>query len=246
MENTSLDELLNDETAELVATPEVESAEAKADRERDEKGRFAPKGVDDGAPPAPDKLPQDVYEPLKAVRDENKALKDRLAAFERQMEEQRNPPPPPVSVFEDEQAWQQQFGGQVVSQAVNQATFNAKLDMSEMMVRQANTDFDDMKEAFLALAEQNPSLTQQALADPHPWNKAYQIAKNHKAMQELGATDVESLKAKIREEVMNEIQAQVPPVTRSAIPPSLTAEQNMGGRTGPAWAGPRSLQDMLG
>lgn len=246
MENTPLDELLNDEPAEVVEEQQVESAEAKADRERDEKGRFASKGVDEGAPPAPDKLPQDVYEPLKAVRDENKALKDRLAAFERQMEEQRNPPPPPVSVFEDEQAWQQQFGGQVVSQAVNQATFNAKLDMSEMMVRQANADFDDMKEAFLALAEQNPSLTQQALADPHPWNKAYQIAKNHKAMQELGATDVDSLKAKIREELMNEMQAQVPPVTRSAIPPSLTAEQNMGGRTGPAWAGPRSLQDMLG
>lgn len=242
MENQSLDELLNDEIAEPVVEQETE--EAKAERERDEKGRFAPKGVDESAPPAPDKLPQDVYEPLKAVRDENKALKDRLAAFERQMEEQRNPPAPPVSVFEDEQAWQQQFGGQVVQTAVNQATFNAKLDMSEMMVRQANPDFDEMKEAFLALTEQNPSLRQQALEDPHPWNKAYQIAKNHKAMQELGATDVESLKAKIREELMSEMQAQVP-LTRSAIPPSLTAEQNVGGRTGPAWTGPKPLDELL-
>jgi hypothetical protein len=245
MENTPLDDLLNDAPADPVEMPEVETPEAKAERERDENGRFVSKGVDESAPPAPDKLPQDVYEPLKAVRDENKALKDQLAEFKRQMEEQRNPPPPPVSVFEDEQAWQQQFGGQVVSQAVNQATFNAKLDMSEMMVRQANPDFDEAKEAFLALAEQNPSLREQALADPHPWNKAYQIAKNHKAMQELGATDVESLTAKIREQLMNEMQGQIPAVTRSAIPPSLTAEQNMGGRTGPAWAGPKPLDELL-
>ena len=71
--------------------------------------------------------------------------------------------------------------------------------MSEMMVRQANPDFEDVKAEFLALAQQNPDLTRQALADPHPWSKAYQIAKNHKTMTELGATDLDTLKAKLRE-----------------------------------------------
>ncbi len=241
MENTPLDDLLNDETPAVEEQP-VETPEAKAERERDEQGRFVSKGVEDGAPPAPDKLPQDVYEPLKAVRDENKELKAKLAEIEQRLQP---PPAPAPDMFEAPDDWQQHFGGQVVTQAVQQARLNAKLDMSEMMVRQANPDFEDMKEAFLALAEQNPSLKQQALADPHPWNKAYQIAKNHKAMQELGATDVESLRAKIREELMAEMQGQIPAVTRSVIPPSLTAEQNLGSRTGPAWTGPKPLDELL-
>lgn len=248
MENTPLDELLNDAPAAepVVEQPVVEEPVVEAGQPRDEHGRFAPKGVNESAPPAPDKLPQDVYEPLKAVRSENQALKDKLAQLEQAIQAQQNPPEPPPSVFEDEQAWQQHFGGQVVQTAVQQATLNARLDMSEMMVRQSQPDFDDMKQVFMSLAENNPALAQQALADPHPWHKAYQIAKNHKTMQELGATDIDTLKKQIREQVMAEIQANVPPVAKPVIPPTLSAEQNVGGRTGPAWTGPKPLNELLG
>lgn len=239
-EATPLDEMLND------APPAVEEQPVDDGQPRDEHGRFAPKGVEESAPPAPDKLPQDVYEPLKAVRVENKQLKERLADFEARLNQQQNPPAPPPDMFETPEDWQQHFGGQVVSTAVQQATFAARLDMSEMMMRQANPDFDEMKEVFVGLMSENPVLQQQALADPHPWNKAYQIAKNHKAMQELGATDVQSLEAKIREKVLAEMQQQVPPVTRQGLPPTLAAEQNVGGRTGPAWAGPKPLSELLG
>lgn len=240
MENTPLDDLLNDTPPEPVIEQEVETPEAKAERERDEQGRFVAKGVEESAPPAPDKLPQDVYEPLKAVRDENKQLKERLAA----LEQQANPPPPPPDMFEAPDDWQQHFGGQVVSQAVQQATLNSQLTMSEMLMRQNAPDFEDMKATFIELARQNPVLERQALEDPHPWNKAYLIAKNHRAMQELGATDVQSLESKIREKVLAELQAQ--PVTRASIPPSLSTEQNVGGRSGPAWAGPKPLSELLG
>ena len=239
MENTPIDDLLNDTPAEPVEQ-EVETPEAKAERERDEQGRFVSKGVEESAPPAPDKLPQDVYEPLKAVRDENKQLKERLAALELQA----NPPAPAPDMFEAPDDWQQHFGGQVVNQAVQQATMHSQLTMSEMLMRQNAPDFEDMKATFIELAKQNPILERQALEDPHPWNKAYQIAKNHKAMQELGATDVQSLEAKIREKVMAELQSQ--PVTRAGLPPSLSGEQNVGGRSGPAWTGPKPLSEMLG
>ena len=256
----TIDEILNDEghvtttiTApepspepELVAQPEPEAAAPEAPQ-RDERGRFAPKGVD-SAPPAQDQLPQDIYEPLKAVRGENKQLKTQLETLQQQLQELQNPPAPPPSVFEDEQGWQQHFGSQVVSTAVQQATLNAKLDMSEMMVRQSHPDFDEVKAEFLALAEANPAIAQQALSDPHPWNKAYQIAKNHKTMQELGATDLDALKAKLREELMAELQAQPPaqPAPAVVIPPTLSNERNVGTRSGPAWAGPTPLASLLG
>jgi hypothetical protein len=127
---------------------------------------------------------------------------------------------------------------------VQQATLNATLNMSEMMARKSNADFDDMKARFLTLGQSNPSLVQQALNDPDPWAKAYQIAKNAATMEELGATDLTALKAKMREELMAEMQAQ--PAPRSSVPASLTNERNVGTRSGPAWTGPKPLSELLG
>ena len=248
----SLDELLGGDAPEPIDMPEAEApAEAPEPaveaQPRDESGRFASKGVEpqepaDTVPPTDKGLPKDVYEPLRAVRDENKQLRAALDALESQiasLQQPKEPEAPPPSVWEDENAW----GGNLVSQAVQQATLNARLDMSEMMVRQANPDFEEVKAEFLRLAEANPTLRQQALSDPHPWNKAYQIAKNHRTMQELGSLDVDALKAKMREELMAEIQGQAP--ARPSVPPTLANERNVGTRTGPAWSGPKSLDDLL-
>ena len=158
----------------------------------------------------------------------------------KELEEKLNPPAPIPSVFEDEVGFQEQFGTQVVSQAVSQATLNARLDMSEMLVRQANPDFEDVKAEFLKLAEENPTLRQQALSDPHPWNKAYQIAKNHKAMQELGAISVTDLEAKLRAQILEEMKAKP---ANPAIPESLAGAQSVRGSTAPF--APPSLNDIL-
>lgn len=255
-EGTSLDDLLNGEPTEPTADAPQNAPDNPAadDRPRDEHGRFAAKGVepqDNPAEPVPptDKLPMEEYKAIREEREKRQTLERELEALKQQfqaVQQPKEPPAPPPSLWEDDQAWQQHFGQEVVTTAVQQATFNAKLDMSEMMVRQANPDFDDVKAEFIALAEQNPQLVQQALADPHPWNKAYQIAKNHKTMAELGATDLETLKAKLREELMAEMQAQ-PPVNpgRPVLPPTLTTERSVGSRSGPAWAGPASLDDLL-
>lgn len=250
MEHTPLDDLLNSEPEDTYNEPgEVEEPQAPP---RDEHGRFAAKttGVEDEAPasqpsePPSDKLPPETFKGLREEREKRQALQAELEALRAQIQANQEPPPPPPSIWEDDQGALEHVKNEAVTTAVQHATFNAKLDMSEMMVRQANPDFDEVKAEFLALAAENPVLRQQALADPHPWNKAYQIAKNHRAMQELGATDLDTLKAKLREELMAEMQA-IPPVAPS-IPQSLTTARNVGQRTGPAWSGPRSLDDLLG
>ena len=252
-EGTSLDDLLNGEPEAVDTAPvQAEPSNEPEGPARDEHGRFAAKtGVEPetGTVPPTDRLPQEDYKALREEREKRQTLEREMEALRQQFQafqQPKEPPAPPPSMWEDEQGWQQHFGNEVVSTAVQQATFNAKLDMSEMMVRQANADFEEVKAEFIALAQQNPQLAQQALADPHPWNKAYQIAKNHKTMSELGATDLETLKAKMREELMAEMQAQQPAATgRPAMPPTLTNERSVGGRTGPAWSGPASLDDLL-
>lgn len=215
----------NEPTETEVAQPET------IGQPRDETGKFAPKetGVEpqetaESVPPTG--LPQETFKGLKEEREKRQAAESRLTALEAQLQsyqQPKEPPAPPPSVWEDEQA----YGGHIVSTAVQQATFNAKLDMSEMMTRQANTDFEDMKAKFLEMAAQNPSLQQQALADPHPWNKAYQIAKNAVKMEALGAVDVSELEAKIRAELEAKYAAQ--PQAQVTLPTSLAGAQSARG-----------------
>jgi hypothetical protein len=248
----SLDELLGGEPVETEAVAEEQEAPAL---QRDEHGRFAAKetGVEPEpetepeVPPTTDKLPPDTFKAVKEEREKRQQLERQLQELQSQIQAaQQQPPAPPPSIWEDDQAALAHVRDDAVNAAVQQATFNAKLDMSEMMVRQANPDFEEVKAEFLALAAQNPDLRNQALADPHPWNKAYQIAKNARTMRELGATNVAELEAKLREQIMAEMQGQMPAQARPAVPPTLTGERNLGARTGPAWTGPKSLTELLG
>ena len=235
-----LDNILNDEptqAVEVVEAPQVEEQPRQPD------GKFAPKGEPESASPAPVEEPALEHPALigeRRRRQEAEAERERLS---KELEALRNPPAPPPSVFEDEQGWQQHFGSEVINTAVQQATFNSKLDMSEMMVRQANADFEEMKAAFLELADQNPSLRQQALQDPHPWNKAYQIAKSHKAMQDLAAADVDDLREKIRAEITAELGNR--PAAAPTLPNSLADSQSARTSAGAVFQ-PPTLEDILG
>lgn len=229
-EGPTLDSVFNDdepeEAVEVEQTETVsetpETAEQADQRARDEQGRFAAKtGVDDTVPPT-DKLPQEDYKAIREEREKRQSLERELAELRQQFTQQQEPPAPAPSVWEDETAW----GGQLVNTAVQQATQNARLDMSEMMVRQANEDFEEVKAQFLDMAKENPSLAQQALADPHPWDKAYKMAKNHSRMQELGAVNVADLEAKIEARLREEMAAGTPANTQPAIPRSLAGDQS--------------------
>lgn len=254
-EGQSLDSLLNDEPQEVEEAVEADPApEQPAEPEkptdgpvRDENGRFAaktgvePEETSETVPPT-DKLPKEDYKAIREEREKRQRLEAELETLRKQLQSQeqpKEPPAPPPSIWDDEQGWQQHFGAQVAQQAA----LNAKLDLSEMLTRRDNADFDDMKARFLDMARQNPAIVQDALADPDPWGKAYKIAKNAATMAELGATDLDTLRAKIREELLAE-QGQ-PPAPPSA-PPTLTGERNVGNRSGPEWSGPKPLTELLG
>jgi len=236
-----IESFINDEPQEVVEAPVEQTAEERA---RDEKGRFAAKGVEqEEAPetvPPTDKLPPEEYKAIREEREKRQRAESELDALRQQV--QQKPPEPPPSIWEDEQGWQQHFGSQIAQQAA----FNARLDMSEMMVRQANPDdFEAMKTRFLEMVQTNPALQQQALSDPHPWAKAYSLAKNAAKMEELGAVDLADLEAKIEARLREEMQGQTPVPQPTPLPPSLTGERNVGSRSGPAWSGPPAIEDLL-
>lgn len=247
MDTESLDELLNDTPAEAVqaeAAPEAPPApETDAGGPvRDEQGRFAAKtGVDDTPPPG--RLPQEEYKAIRDEREKRQALERDMEALKAQLQslQQPRPEPQPVpTIWDDEEAALANVRQQAVAQSVNQN----RLTTSEMLAAQAHDDFDDMQAKFREMIEANPALADQAMQSRHPWEKAYQIAKNAATMVELGATNLDELRAKIREEVMAEQQQAISPA-RPTLPPTLTTERNVGARSGPAWSGPASLEDLL-
>ena len=224
-----LDNILNESEQPVEAVEpqqEPETAE-QLEQPRGPDGKFAPKGETVDAPPASDEKARGQEAAIVAERRKRQELEAKLADMERQIAAKQEPPAPPPSIWEDDQAALGHVHNSAVSTAVQQATFNAKLDMSEMMARQAYSDFDDVKSEFVRMMQENPALQQQALTDPHPWQRAYQIAKNARTMQELGATNLDELKAALIEQIKAE-QAQQPTATNT-IPRSLADAQSARG-----------------
>lgn len=251
-EGTSLESIFNDEPTEAVeaqvADPAPEpsqDAESPSDGPaRGPDGKFVAKQQTDveDTGPSPDKLPQADYKAIREEREKRQNLERELEALKTQfqsLQQPKEPEAPPPSLWEDEQGWAQHNR----QATVGEARFQSRLDMSEMMAAQAHDDFDDMQAKFNEMAQQNPAIVQQALQSRHPWEAAYKIAKNAVSAAELGATNVEELKAKLREELMAEIQAQP---ASPALPATLTNQRNVGARSGPAWSGPRPLSELLG
>lgn len=245
-----LDDILNgNEAPKEPETPAVEPvaevAQPKAETAaRDEKGRFVQKGEQQAEPVAAPPAAEEKTVPTKALQEERRKrqeLEQRLA----EIEARQQPQQPPPSVWEDERGAFQHFGQEVVGTAVQQATFNARLDMSEMMVRQAHADdFDEKKATFMQLMAEVPGLQQRALQDPHPWNFAYQYVTNHERMNELAAVNVGDLEAKIEARIRAELTAQ-PIAPLPAVPTSLADAQSA--KPSGSDPAPRlSLDDILG
>lgn len=230
--------------AEAAPEPTPEPEPASEGPQRDDKGRFAAKGVEpetDTVPPT-DKLPKEDYKAIREEREKRQAAERRLEALEQQLQSlqtPQEPAAPPPTIWEDEQGWQQHLQQQVLQQADQLSRINA----SEMAARAQHTDFQEMFDLFNEMAAQNPSIVKQAMADPHPWGKAYQIAQNHKSMQELGAVSVADLEAKIEARLREEMAAKQP-APPPAIPTSLADAQSS--RVAGQGVQPMTLQDILG
>lgn len=253
-EGTSLNSILSDEpVADVVEDTTPEPVAEAPERPRDEHGRFAAKtGVEEPAAPQgeadtvvpTDPLPKEEYQAVRKEREKRQNLERELEALKSQitqLQTPQQPPAPPPSLWEDEQAWQVHLQQQVLAQADQLSRINA----SEMAARAQNPDFDEMYSLFNEMAQTNPAIVQQAMADPHPWGAAYKIAKNYKSMQELAAVDVSDLREKLKAELLEELQQGQTPLRSPSVPASLTGERSVAPRSGPAWSGPRPLGDIL-
>jgi hypothetical protein len=234
----------------------------QADRNRDDAGRFAPKGEQQGAPPASEQnAPQMV--PVSAVLEERKkrqALEARIREFEaaprapapaQQMPQQPAQPEVPLSdlMFQDPDRFIQAVRAPLEEQLVM-----TRIAMSEQVARR-EPDYADAEAALTAYVEQNPAVrphVAKALRE-HPAPAMWALEQGRmllaqqrwgQVIQQYGSPDA----------YLAAVQQQQPPAPASrapAAPPppaSLASVRSSGPRSSglAPWSGPKSLFNTSG
>jgi hypothetical protein len=266
---TSLESILNkSEASEPAPAPEpvpeqspAPTGEAAPQTElttdgqpRDDKGRFAPKSdkpeTTPAAPPAATQEARTV--PIDSLLDERRKrqeLEKELQAIRAKPPEQPKAP----DFFEDPNKYRE-----YVERTVEDRLLNERLNMSEMIVRQAFPDAEEAIAAFMEAAQANPAVVTQALSQPHPYKVVYDEGKRMLAMKQIG--DPLTYEQRVREKLLSDEKfleemrakfgaappaAQTTPAATTALPPSLATARNAGTRSGPAYAGPQPLSAIL-
>lgn len=269
MEPKGIDELLNgtpdDEPIEDIArepeTPAEPEAPVAEGQPRGPDGKFAPKqtGVEDpqaaqptepteAVPPTADQLPRDVYEPLKAVRNENRELKQQLEALQQQFARQQASqvqPEPTVDFWEnpnEAMARSAREAAQAAIREFQQAQQVERINASEARAKAAHTDYDDAFRAFQQAVQANPSLAQQMTMAEDPAEFAYSKGKAALTLQQVGSID-ELIKAE-RAKWEAEVKAAIPAPAQT-FPATTAADGSVGARNGPAWTGPAPIDQLL-
>lgn len=239
---SDLQDILSDE---VVETPEVvvEAEPVKAEPQRDENGRFAPKGEEVSASPAPvEEKPQLEHPALIGERRRRQEAEARLAEYEAKQQ----PAAPPADIWEDTQGWQAQFREQLLSDAEQRALARFEernIARSATVARGKYQDFDDVIGSFSELAKANPLLERQLRDADNPGEFAYTTAKAHMELQQHGGDLNALVAARVKAELEKAVAPQPKPEAPS-IPESLAGAQSARGTSVPS-AAPASLDDIL-
>ena len=219
----------------LLGNQDQEPIEAVDDGREDVQGQ-EPETQDPVPPTGNDGLPPEVFKGLKDEREKRQALQDELNRAREELALYQ------AAFQPDEPDYQepQDQGAQIL----DRARFEARAVTSEMLARQKYPDFDQVKETYLALERTNPVLAQQVMTQSDPWDFAYKTAKNQQALESFNGSSIDDIRASIKAEILAEL-GQAPQANPVSVPKTLLDSRSTGARTGPAWAGPTSLDQIL-
>jgi len=236
------------ETGQFVSKPKEPEKKPEATKEPEKPAEAAKPA----APPQEEMTAKEraAFAAAADERRKRQALEQELAQL-RQAQQPAKPADPaaPAKTF-----WDNPDEALKTEEQKRQATMvHTKLMTSEMIARSRYTDFDEKIATFKTLVEQNPALVQAWIASPDPATYAYNLAKNHAELQQVGGLEEMRKKieadtaARVRKEVEAEQAAKAAEQEklRAGLPGSLSDVR--GATTGktPAWGGPTPLGSIL-
>lgn len=252
--------------AEETVTPEVETQSEPIADHVEELGEAAPKQMVPTAALHAERQKSKRYtdqvaEFQKQLTDSQKRMEEQNAQWERRMQELAQslrpkeppaPPPPEVDFWDDPKA----AAAQAVSPQLQQMQA-VMLQQAEQIARIKLGDdkVNAAEEAFLKAHQSgqlDPLDFQRVVNAPNRWAAAVEWHDNKPENREAQLRT--QLQAEIRAQVIAEIKAKghlpmddplVEPADPDLMPTNFADARNAGKRSGPAWSGPPSIQEIL-
>ncbi len=225
-EEKNADQISNEDMYDAAITPDpTPEAEVKEDRERDEKGRFAPKSqseeaVEAAPEPSVQAEPQaekvDHRIPLTELLNEREkrqteqrqreALQRELETLRQQLQPQKQPDPVPDQFANPEaynQYWEQRIAEQ--QQSVDQRFKNQEANFSLRLAHMQHGElFESAYQAMMDAAEKGDRTAAQAVANsPDPGQTLVNWYKREQVISQVG-TDPEAYVQKKLEEALSD------------------------------------------
>jgi len=219
---------------------------------RDETGKFKSE-----KPPEKQEMSEKERALLATATDERRKRQE----LERQLAEYRAKPEtpapqePPKAFWDDPEGAVAKINKQIQdartedNQKLAQVLTAQRLNFSEMLARQKYQDFEEHVGAFKEMLESTPGLYHQFMAAPDPAEFAYKTGKTHKEIQAAGSLD--ELRARIEKETRIKLEQEYKEKhdkllkEKAEIPDTLSTAPGTVQRK-VAWAGPSSLENILG
>lgn len=245
-------------TTEAVEAPETaqvaEATEARADRPRDEKGRFAPKGETVESPSTEE--PQFDHAATIGERRRRQEAEARAAEAEARLQQlaaqlqqqaQYQPPQGAPDRWEDPEGYDRWLVAQASTAAAETARAEAyhqfqyqRINTAAAQYRQAVPDYDEKIQVFGQMAQQNPALIAELNRAPNPAEYAYNVAKTQLEIAQYGGLD-----GLINARVAEALSATAPAPKAAPIPDTLADAQSARGSSAGTYA-PKPLEEILG
>jgi hypothetical protein len=201
---------------------------------------------------------QKVRRYTEEVADFRKALAETNAAFERRMGQlvdaisPRQGPPPPPDFFDNPEAATRHSVVQTVSpefERINQALHSFARDQAIDRFEEAKVN--DAEQAFLGAlraGQLDPADYRRVVGSPNRYAEAVRWHHRQSARAEIGddpSAYKARLEASLREQILAELGGAGAQRFAQLAPSNLAGARNVGGRSGPAWGGPATLNDIF-
>lgn len=255
-----LDSILSGKGAvasEPVVEEQVEAPEAQAAPETD---------IDEQAGQGDEQAGQKMvpHEALHAEKQKVKRYTEQVADFERKLAEQntawerrfeqliqtvrpqpQQEKPPAPDFWENPDAY--------LTQKLTPVQQQMQQQREEFSLMMANEKYgaEAVQEAYRAIAsevEANPAArahVQAIMQTPHPYGALVDWHRKRQAAAEIG-DDPAAYRERLKAELLAEMQGAAPAAaTPPVMPSNLAGARNVGSRSGPAWSGPQSLNDIF-
>lgn len=242
------------------ATPEP-VAEQPSGQPRDEKGRFAPKGENEGVSPTPVNEPPLDHAAVLGERRRRQQAEAELAELRKQL---ATPAPQPTVApqptaqqpsiqFDEDLYWSNPaqflngFAQQIRESLMQEVRSSAPtliqeqlIDRSEQLAKARHEDYAEASAAFRNAAMVNPQLRDKLFSQADPAEFAYQEGKRLLEMANYGSTN-----EYIEAEVAKRLEAATKAATPAPVIPVSLADAPASGPVGEAPMRPMPLNEIL-